>query len=305
MQKLFFYFLFFIFFNTSSFSDFFYYLQIGILDDKKSLIYYVTQDEASIHLAQNFEACQIHNKTRLEDLPLAVPFCVFPIQPVLFFEGRGFSYFDQGILKSKYCAFRSPGTIYTSVVFDHTMGIHWYSDNHGIVSILKNNFYVIYDLCLDDGTMTLQVDNSKKKEHALFPFTFKDSTFYVLESLESSKIVIHKKNTPSKVLFETHTSKIVFFTFLNPSLGVFVLYNAHDVSETANHFHIYYFTYNDQTITFESTYSCRIQIPFTLFEILLNNGLFPWCLQPIQRKSDIYMIDWVGNRFDFKKIISL
>lgn len=303
MQKLFS--SFFSFFISFSYcSEFSYCLPIGFFEDKRSLIYYVTQDQTSIHIAQNFESCLIQNKAELVNLPLAIPFCIFPIQPVLFFEGKGFSYFDQGILKSKYCAFRSPGTIYTSVVFDHTMGIHWYSCNHGILSILKNNFYVIYDLCLDDGTMILRVDNSIKKEHALFPFVFKESTFYVLESAQNSKIVVNQ-NTTSKILFETNASKIISFTFLNPSFGIFILYNTQDISETVGYFHIYYFTYNHRTMAFSSTYSCKIQIPFTILEKLSKEGLFPWCLQPIQRKSDVYMIDWVGNRFDFKKVISL
>lgn len=287
--------------SASYCSEFSYFLPIRFFEDKRALIYYATQDQASMHIAQNFESCQTYNKTEFVNLPLAIPFCLFPIQPVLFFEEKGFSYFDQGILKSKYFAFRSPGGIYTSIVFDHTMGIHWYSDNHGILSILKNNFYVIYDLCLDDGTMILRVDNSIKKEHALFPFVFKESTFYVLESAQNSKIVVNQ-NTASKILFETDTSKIISFTFLNPSFGIFIVYNTQDIFKTACHFHIYYFTYDYQIMAFEAIYSCNIQIPFSILEILIKKGHFPWCLQPVQEGNGVYIMDWVDQKFYFKKI---
>lgn len=298
---------FFYFFTTFSFcAEFSYCLPIGISADNRSLLYYVTQDNASIRMSKNFEFCLNCDNHQIEHLPLAVPFCLLPIQPVLLFGGQGFSYFDQGILKSKYFAFRSPGSIYTSVPFDHTMGIHWYSDNHGILSILKNNFYVIYDLCTDNGIMTVQIDNSMQKKHALFPFCFQGSIFYVLESSTGSKIAVYK-NAESKILFEISGSKIVFFTFLNSSLnsscGIFALYSSFNSSETMCCFSIYSFEYNHQTMSFRSEYLCMIQIPFNVLQILTNKNLFPWCLQPVQKTDGTYLINWIDRRFSFKKVI--
>jgi hypothetical protein len=280
----------------ASYGEFSYCLPVGFCDDKRLLCHYITHAKTSLIIVETLKSILEFDNEILSRFNSAIPFSTFPVQPVLFFEGKGFSYFDQGILKSKYFAFRSPGSIYSSIPFDHTMGIHWHSPTHGILSILKNNFYVVYDISLDNGNMTLLIDETLKGLHAIFPFVFNESIFYVLESLTKSKIVVQNNTGTRKVLFQTDQSRIVFFTFFNSESGIFSLYDCNDTVAQTVLFHFYRFNYSYETMAFEKTYCCTVQFPFEILESLSTKNLFPWCLQPIEYLGKLYVLDYINEQ---------
>lgn len=285
------------------YGEFSYYLPIGLIENEKLLCNYISQTETSLIIVDTLDTilnCDIKSKNFLS----AVPFSTFPVQPVLFCNKNGFSYFDQGILKSKYFKFRSPGEIYTRITFDHSMGIHWYRQEHGVVSVLKNNFYVIYDLSLDDGSMSILIDGTLQKLHTIFPFIFQNTLFYVSQNAVQSKIIV-QNNGQKTVLFETDQARIFHFAFFDDTTGIFGLYDKNRHMPHGMLLDFYTFCYCYETERFENVYSFTTMVPRDLLENLANNGLFPWCFQPFRLNEEIYGIDYQKGLLKLTKVVFL
>jgi hypothetical protein len=285
------------------YGEFSYYLPIGLIEKEKLLCNYISQTKTNLIIVESLDTI-LNCDTQSNNFLLAVPFSTFPVQPVLFFNKDGFSYFDQGILKSKYFKFRSPGSIYTGIPFDHSMGIHWYRQQHGVVSVLKNNFYVIYDLSLDDGSMGMLIDGTLQKLHTIFPFIFQDTLFYVSQDAVQSKIIV-QNNGQRTVVFETDQARIFHFAFFDDTTGILGLYDKNRHMPHGMLLDFYTFCYCYETERFETVYSFSTMVPLDILENLVANGLFPWCFQPFRLNGEMYGIDYQKGLLKLIKVAFL